>query len=191
MTHCGAPDLDFSSVHTTSLQDRPSKVTLKDFAQPWDLGGSFNDFMGRLPQVLAASHLKEVVSAIAKARRQHRMVILAMGAHPVKVGLNPIIIDLMRRGLITALAFNGAVVVHDTEVALAGKTSETVEAGIDSGDFGVTQETGSMVNRAIKSGAGQGLGLGAAVGQRLLDSDCPYSEFSLLAQSVKLGRPAT
>ncbi|MBF0510330.1 MAG: hypothetical protein HQK57_15580 [Deltaproteobacteria bacterium] len=77
------------------------------------------------------------------------------------------------------------------EVALAGKTSETVEAGIDSGDFGVTQETGSMVNRAIKSGAGQGLGLGAAVGQRLLDSDCPYSEFSLLAQSVKLGRPAT
>ncbi|MBF0498086.1 MAG: hypothetical protein HQK58_16170, partial [Deltaproteobacteria bacterium] len=71
MTHCGAPDLDFFSVHTTSLQDRPSKVTLNDFAQPWTPGGSFNDFMGRLPQVLAASHLKEVVSAIAKARRQH------------------------------------------------------------------------------------------------------------------------
>jgi hypothetical protein len=114
-----------------------------------------------------------------------------MGAHPIKVGLNPVIIDLMERGVISGLAMNGAGIIHDSEVAIAGRTSEDVEAGIMSGEFGMAEDTARLLNSAISEGARNGIGLGRAVGAMLVREKFPYNRFSILARAFELDMPVT
>lgn len=183
--------LDLTGIKTYSLQERPSKVSSRDFGRPWEKGGSLRDFVDRLPNLLAGETLRQVAAAWVKARRDGRQVLLGMGAHPIKVGLNPILIDLMRRQLLTGLALNGAGIVHDSEIAMVGRTSEDVDQVLGCGQFGMARETGEFINAAITWGAEQGLGLGEAVGRRLLAADFPHKDLSLLAVAADLELPLT
>jgi hypothetical protein len=183
--------LNLTGIKTYSLKDRPSKVSHRDFAGAWQAGGSLREFVDRLPRILAGTALREVAGAWVRAHRQGCQVLLGMGAHPLKVGLSPILIDLLRRGLITGVALNGAGIVHDAEIAMVGRTSEDVDQVLGCGQFGMAQETGEFLNAAISWGAGQNLGLGEAVGRRLLESAFPYQHLSLLAGAAELGVPLT
>ncbi len=182
--------LDTSRIKTYSLKDRPSKVRVDDFAKPHHPGASFKDFFSSLPNILGAQHLKDVVAALVQARKDQRPVMLGMGAHSIKVGLNPVIIDLMERGIITSLALNGAGIIHDFELAFVGQTSEDVDKEILSGAFGMAEETGSMLNQAIAS-ASDDEGIGACVGRMIQAGNFPYKDKSLLAVGHRLGVPIT
>ncbi len=166
---------------------------MSDFADPWRPGGRLTRFLDSLPNILAAQTLRNVAETMAAAHRAGRPIILGMGAHPIKVGLSPIVIDLMERGIITAVATNGAGIIHDFEIALLGQTSEDVEAEIDSGRFGMADETGRILNGAIVAGNQRGLGLGASVGQHVLDHrrQFPHASLSILAAGARLGVPVT
>lgn len=183
--------LSLSGVSTYSLKERRSKVSHRDFGRAWEKGGSFKEFVGRLPDILAGRAIRQVAAAWLKARRAERLVLLGMGAHPIKVGLNPVIIDLMKRRLITGLALNGAGIIHDTEVAMVGHTSEDVDQELGCGRFGMARETAEFLNEAISWGGRAGLGLGQAVGRRLLQSELPFNRLSLLANAVALEIPVT
>jgi hypothetical protein len=182
--------IDTSKIKTYSVKSRASKVSIGDFSRPHTKGGSFKDFVSSLPNILASKSFKEVVAAVVQARRDTRPVMLGMGAHSIKVGLNPVLIDLMERGIITSLSLNGAGIIHDFELAFIGETSEDVDKEILSGAFGMAEETGSMLNQAIRS-AGGGEGIGAAVGRMIQASDMPYKDKSLLAAAHRLSVPAT
>ncbi|WP_447985095.1 hypothetical protein [Nitrospira sp. Nam74] len=185
--------IDVSKLKTYPLSRRHSKVQLSDFATPWRRGESFKAFLDTLPDMLGVKALRAVAHAIVKARRHDRPVIVGMGAHVTKVGLNPILVDLMERDVVTAVAMNGAVIIHDFELAMMGHTSEEVDAEIDSGRFGMAEETGRMLNEAIISGAKQGQGIGEAVGAyiNLRKKEFPHHRTSLLAAGVRLGVPIT
>lgn len=187
------PPIDVSKLKTYPLSRRHSKVRLADFAAPWKRGESLRAFLKSLPDILAAKTLREVAQAITRAHRRGRPVIVGMGAHPTKVGLNPILVDLIERGIVTAVAMNGAVVIHDFELALTGHTSEDVDAEIDSGRFGMAEETGRMLNEAITRGAKEGWGLGEAVGHYInrYQGQFPHRKISLLATGARLGVPVT
>ncbi|MEW6265198.1 MAG: hypothetical protein AB1641_19140 [Thermodesulfobacteriota bacterium] len=185
------PPLDLTALRFRSLEDRPSKVTRLDFGQAWTKGLGLADFLARLPRLLAAGDLLAVADRWAETARAGRTIILAMGGHPVKVGLNPVIIDLMRRGLVSLLAVNGSVLVHDTETALVGATSEDVAAGLGRGEFGVTRETGELINAAAGQAAASGQGLGRTLGQSLIRGGFPYLNASLLAAAAELDLPVT
>lgn len=174
---------------TYSLKDRKSKVSVTDFASLPVKGGSFSDFLSTLPAILAAKDLKSVAAAVVKAHRAGKTVAIGIGAHTIKVGLGPLIIDLMERGVINAVAMNGACVVHDFETAFAGCTSEDVDAVIGSGAFGMAEETGKYINRAIKKNGKMGLGL--AVGQMIGAGRYPHKDKSILAAGARLGVPIT
>jgi len=182
---------DPTRIKTYSLKDRASKVRIDELASPHRKGGSFEDFFASLPNILAAKHLKDVAAAVVQARRDKRPVMLGMGAHPIKVGLTPVIIDLMKRGIITSLSLNGAGIIHDFELALIGQTSEDVDKEILSGAFGMAEETGSMINNAVRSGAEQGLSIGEAVGRMVHAGEFPYKDKSLLAAGARLSIPVT
>jgi hypothetical protein len=182
--------IDVSRITTYSLKSRESKVRIGDFSRPCEKGSSFRDFFSSLPNILAASHLKQVAAAIVQARRDKRPVMLGMGAHSIKVGLSPVIIDLMERGIVTSLSLNGAGIIHDFELAFVGQTSEDVDKEILSGAFGMAEETGGMLNRAIGE-TGREEGIGAAVGKMILDNAFPYKDRSLLAAGRRLGVPVT
>jgi hypothetical protein len=184
--------LSFECLQTTSLMDRPSKVTVDDFCRPWEAGGDLSRFLGSLPDILAASLLKQAVAALVRGVRGGRTLLLGMGAHPIKVGLNPALVDAFRRGIFTGLALNGACIIHDVEVALAGKTSEDVAAHLGHGDFGTARETAELIHGAIAGAHARGsVGLGQAVGEELLRSLAPYSHLSLLATAAELELPVT
>ncbi|MDR2935346.1 MAG: hypothetical protein LBV70_05665, partial [Candidatus Adiutrix sp.] len=185
------PELDFEAVSTTDLYERPSKVRAADFARPLRPGLTLAEFTAALPRLLAAADLREAASRLAAARRAGRPIILGLGGHVVKVGLGPVIIDLMERGFISGLAANRAVMVHDAEAALAGATSEDVTATLGEGRFGVTAQTGELINRAARAAAQAGQGLGRALGRALLDSAPPHLDLSLLAAAARLDIPAT
>lgn len=140
------------SVKTYSLAKRKSKVSLDAFATPPAKGDTFKAFIDKLPGILAANDFRATVKAIVKARQDSRPVILGMGAHPIKVGLSPVVIDLMKNDIITAIATNGACIVHDFELSFIGHTSEDVEEELYKGTFGMAQQTGRYLNRAIKEG---------------------------------------
>jgi hypothetical protein len=182
--------IDLTKIKTYSVKGRASKVRIDDFSRPHQKGRSFKDFFASLPNILASKQLKDVVAAIVQARKEKRPVMLGMGAHSIKVGLNPVIIDLMERGIITSLALNGAGIVHDFELAFIGQTSEDVDKEILSGAFGMAEETGSMLNQAIRSAAGDE-GIGAAIGRMIHTGDFPYKDKSLLATAHRLGVPVT
>jgi hypothetical protein len=182
--------IDPANIKTYSIKGRESKVRVNDFSRPHKKGGSFDDFFRSLPDLLAARRLKDVAAAVVQARKDKRPVMLGMGAHAIKVGLNPVIIDLMERGVVTSLSLNGAGIIHDFELAFIGRTSEDVDKEILSGAFGMAEETGAMLNGAIGS-AGREEGIGAAVGRMIATGDFPYKENSLLAAGHRLGVPVT
>ncbi len=183
--------IDLSSLKTYPLESRKSKVDRADFAHPWKPGGSLEDFLKRSPNILAAKDFRAVVSAIAKAHKENKQVVLAMGAHVIKVGLNPILIDLMERGIITAIAMNGAGIIHDLELAMIGRTSEDVLEGLEHGAFGMAQETADFLNRTITGAGKQDLGLGQAVGQAIITENLPFAKDSIFAAAARLDIPAT
>jgi hypothetical protein len=188
-----ARPLSLDRVATYPLASRKSKVSRAQFARAHRRGDGFARFLSGLPKVLAGETLPALRDEILRARARRRPVIWGLGAHVIKVGLSPVVIDLMERGLVSAVALNGAGVVHDFEVAVAGQTSEDVEAGLGTGAFGMARETGEEVNRAIVAGDRDGLGLGAAVGRYLCERRPRprHLDLSLLAAAWRLSRPAT
>lgn len=185
--------INVSELKTYPLTKRHSKVKVSDFARPWRQGGSFAQFCAMLPDILAVKTLRAVVQAIAKAHRKKHPIIVGIGAHVIKVGLAPIITDLMERGIVTAVAMNGAGIIHDFELALMGHTSEEVDAEIDDGRFGMAEETGRILNEAISRGAQDGAGLGEAVGHYInrYKGQFPHRATSILATGARLGVPVT
>ena len=183
--------LDLSGLHTYSLHERTSKVTVDDFGGPVRAGMSVADLMAILPDQLAARDLKHLIDHLATAHAHKKTVLVGMGAHVIKVGLAPVLIELMRRNIITAIAVNGAAVIHDSEIAMAGHTSEDVAEVLGAGAFGAARETGEFLNTAIRQGASRGIGLGQAVGDALLAAKFPHNDQSLLAQARLLDVPVT
>jgi len=183
--------LSFDRIQSYPLKDRNSKVGIPDFARAWSPGASMEAWLKRLPRILAAKDLLIIRDRMVEAFFGRKEIILTMGAHPIKVGLNPVIIDLMERGVIRALAMNGACIIHDAELAMAGRTSEDVAAEIGSGTFGMAEETGRYLNLAISEGAQNGLGLGESVGNMLLKEKFPHNRYSLLARARELNIPVT
>ena len=183
--------LDLTKLTTYPLASRRSKVSHEAFARVGRKGSSFRDFYRSLPQILAARDLRVVVKAIVEARRRKKPVLWMFGAHVLKVGLNPLLIHLLRRNVVTALALNGAGVIHDFELAYMGCTSEDVASALADGSFGMARETTQLINRAIRDGAKRNLGLGEAVGSMIAKSRLPYRNLSLLATCHELGIPAT
>ncbi len=178
-------------IKTYSLKTRKSKVKVDDLAGLPEKGGSFAGFLDTLPNILAARDLKAVIAEVVRAHNNGKTVVLGMGAHVIKVGLAPLVIDLMRRGVISAVAMNGAGIVHDFELAYLGNTSEDVDKEICSGNFGMAEETGRFINNAIKKGAKQKLGLGQSVGVVIEKSRYPYKDLSILAAGVRYNVPVT
>ena len=183
--------LSLEGLKTYPLRKRKSLVGWKNFARPVRPPASLKQFLDSLPDLLAAKNFKEIVGRIRKARRQGKPVLLGMGAHPIKVGLNPLIVHLMAKGIIRAVAMNGAGIIHDFEIAFAGKTSEDVTAEIGRGTFGMARETGQMINEAINEGWPKGWGIGRSVGEMIQERQLPYREISITAAGVRWGVPVT
>jgi deoxyhypusine synthase len=188
----GPHALDLRRLRTYRLSQRKSKVDSRLFAKPVPAGGSIRQLLDSLPHLLAAADFRGVIEAIVTAHRRGRLILVGLGSHVIKVGLNPLIIDLMERGLIHGIALNGSGIIHDVELALHGQTSEEVEAGIDDGSFGMAEETAAIINQAIADGHRKGLGIGEAVGRRLTDrSAFPHQRYSLLAAAIRCHVPVT
>jgi len=183
--------VSLKSVKTYSLCDRHSKVSLKTFAGIPARGDSLSAFLDKLPEAFAVQDFRSVVSAVVKARKQDRPVVLGMGAHPVKLGLSPLIIELMRKKIVTAVATNGACVIHDFEMALAGHTSEDVGPELCAGTFGMSKDTGKGVNLAINRGVKKGLGIGRAIGECISKGKFRYKDNSIFAGAYNMTIPLT
>ena len=184
--------LDFAGLKTVSLRERGGKVNIADFASVYRAGSGVAGWLDSLPRILAGNSFRAVVDALAGARRRKRAIIWGLGGHVVKCGLAPVVIDLMRRGYVTVFALNGAAAIHDFEIALAGHTSEDVEAVLPDGRFGSAEETGRDMNRAIAEGDREGLGMGEALGRWLDSGAAPeHAASSLLLQAYRHGTPVT
>jgi hypothetical protein len=183
--------LSLDKVSTYSLESRPSKVSLDDFASPISADLSLKDFLATLPNILAVQSLRELAGRMRRARELQKPIIWGMGGHVIKTGLGPVIIDLLKRGFVTAIAANGSVLVHDAEIAMVGSTSEDVDATLGEGAFGGAEETGQLLNRAAQEGAQEGLGLGEATGCALLALDPKHADYSLLCSAYQSRVPFT
>jgi len=183
--------MDLRNVTTYPLAGRESKVKVEEFAKLVEPKDGIRAFYDSLPNILAARDLRDVVGGWIEAHRRGRPQVFAMGAHVIKCGLSPLVIDLMRRKLITAVVLNGAGAVHDLEIAIGGRTSEDVKKGLDAGTFGLAEETGRMYNLAAMNGARAKKGLGRALGELILDSVSPHAQMSVLAQGTTLDVPVT
>ncbi len=184
-------EFDLSGVHTYPLASRINKARIEDFARPVVRGSSFKEWFDSLPQILGGSDLRRVVAAVVGARTRGGGVVWGLGAHVIKTGVSPVLIELMRRGFVSAVALNGAGIIHDCEVALSGATSEDVDEALGPGRFGMAEETGVLLNGAIRRGAEQGLGLGQAVAAFLSDCNPPHADRSLAVAAYRLGIPMT
>lgn len=185
------PPVDPSRATTYPLDQRPSKVALDGFGKPWQPAGSLRQFVKSLPRILAGGDVIDIADRIVDAVLAGRPVVLGMGAHPLKVGLSPLIVDLLERGVVSALAMNGACIVHDFELAYQGATSEDVADSLDTGRFGMARETGEFLNEAVRVEVTErGVGIGRAVGTRILDEELPYAAHSVLAACARLDVPA-
>jgi len=186
------PPLDFSAVVTYPIATRNNKVSVaNDFSGPVKAGMSVADLLASMPNQLGSQSLNKVIDAIVAARRKGKPVVMAMGGHVIKCGLQPVLKSLIEAGVVTAVALNGAGSIHDFEIALIGATSEDVGAVLHAGNFGMAEETGSQINAALKSGVAEGLGHGEALGRMILERELPYREQSLMATCVKHGIPVT
>lgn len=184
-------EIDLTNIKRYSIKERSSKVSIEKSAQPYKKGSPFKDFIGNLPDFLSAKDIRSVAKSIIKAYKKRRPVILGMGAHPIKVGLSRIIIDLMEKGIITAIATNGACIIHDFEISYIGQTSEDVASELCTGTFGMAKETGEMLNRAIIDGVKKGYGIGKSVGEYIENSNFQFKDISIFRTAYKLDIPAT
>jgi hypothetical protein len=187
----GLKPISLDEVSTYPLASRQSKVTVTDFATPVTEDSSLRHFLASLPNILAVQTLRELAKHIRRARNLHKPIIWGIGGHVIKTGLGPIMIDLMRRGFVTAIAANGSVLVHDSEVAMVGSTSEDVDATLGAGGFGGAEETGRLLNDAAREGATDGIGLGEAVGRALVGLQPKHREASLLCAAFDARVPFT
>ena len=183
-------EFDLSAVRTYPLGSRPSKTRVADFARPSRPPATMRSFIDSLPNLLAAADFRAVVDAIVAAKAASGLV-WGIGAHVIKTGLGPVLIDLMERGFVSAIAMNGAGLIHDFEVALSGATSEEVDASLGPGEFGMAEETGRHLNDAIAAGAGRGLGLGQAATAYLADRHPSWGRLSVLCAAARLKVPVT
>ena len=184
-------EFDLSGIKTYPLRSRQSKVSLAQFATPYKKGSGVDGLLKSLPGLLAAQDFKHVVAALVAARTGGRAIVWGLGAHVLKTGLSPVLVDLMQRGFVSAIATNGAGIIHDFEIALSGGTSEDVDATLGPGTFGMAEETGTHLNRAINDGVAQGLGLGQAVGKYLDAMQPPFAQICVAAAAWRLQIPVT
>ena len=182
---------DLSGVRTYPLASRASKAHAADFASPWRPESGVRGLVESLPDILAGADFKAVVAALRAARDTQGGIIWGLGAHVIKTGLSPVLIDLMERGFVSAIALNGAGVIHDFELALSGSTSEEVDDALGPGRFGMAEETGRILNAVIAEGVAEGLGIGQAVGAHLRKMAAPHEPLSLVAAASRLGIPVT
>ena len=183
--------LSLEGIKTYPLSSRKSLVRVEDFARPAAPRSSFREFLDSLPSFLAARDFREVVARIGKALARAKPVILGMGAHPIKVGLSPLIIHLMEKGILQGVALNGAGIIHDFEIALTGRTSEDVASEIGEGTFGMAEETGRMINEAINGGWEKGWGIGRSVGEMIRKGGFSHRRLSITSAGARLGIPVT
>lgn len=181
--------IDRSRLKTVSATQRESKVNTSDFAQPVAAGASFGDFFNSMPRILKAADLHALVATTAQAHRNGRGIVWGMGGHVIKVGLAPLLADLMERGLVTSLLMNGSAAIHDFEIALMGRTSEDVGPGVATGTFGMAEETGSFFAAAAKSG--REIGFGESLKKAVAEAQLPHRELSVLGAAEKYGVPVT
>jgi len=184
-------EFDLSDVKTYPLASRASKARMEDFARPYTPASGIRGLIDALPNILAAADFAAVIDCLADARRRNGGIIWGFGAHVIKTGLSPVIVDLMERGFVSALATNGAGVIHDFEIALSGSTSEDVEEALGPGRFGMADETGRLLNGAINDGHARGWGLGEAVGRYLIEREAPHARISIAASAARLAIPLT
>jgi len=185
--------LTLGGVKSYPLASRKSKVSVADFAKPAAASTSLVKFLEALPHVLAAKDLREVLAALHGARKQRAAMLWGIGGHVIKVGLGPVLIDLMRRGFVSGIAMNGAALIHDFEITLAGNTSEDVEAGLGAGQFGMAAETGEYVNEFAKLAARLHIGYGEAAGQFLNSGiiETKHGAASVVKAAYQLRIPVT
>jgi len=193
MSNYSIQPLTLGAVHTYPLASRKSKVSIRDFAKPPGTNSSLTKFLDSLPDILAAEDLRNLLSAIHMARKQRKAILWGIGGHVIKVGLGPVLIDLMKRGFVSSIAMNGAALIHDFEIALAGNTSEDVEAGLGEGQFGMAEETGKYLNEIAKLSHRIRIGYGEAAGQFLSSGviEVKHADFSVLAVAYKRRIPVT
>jgi hypothetical protein len=184
-------EFDLSGVRTYPLASRRSKANAVDFAKAVGGGQSVGALVDSLPDLLAGADFKAVIGALRVARQSDGGIIWGLGAHVIKTGLSPVLIDLMERGFVSALAMNGAGVIHDFELALSGGTSEDVDEALGPGRFGMAEETATVLNGIIRDGVAQGMGIGRAVATRLQDMRPPHGGLSLLIAAARLEVPVT
>jgi len=184
-------EFDLSGIKTYPLKSRASKARVEDFGRPLPPGGSVGAFVDSLPGMLAASDFKAVVRAIVEAKRSGAGIVWGVGAHVIKTGLGPILIDLMERGFVSAIATNGAAVIHDFEVALVGATSEDVDESLGPGRFGLADETGRLLNGAINEGVAAGFGIGQSVVRYVGAKNPQFARASVLAAAARFDIPVT
>ena len=183
--------ISLDKVKTYPLASRPSKVKLDEFARPIAEDSSLRDFLSSLPNILAVQNLRALAGQIRRARELGKPIIWGIGGHVVKTGLAPVIIDLMQRGFVSAIAANGSVLVHDSEIAMVGSTSEDVDATLGEGVFGGAEETGKLLNEAARDGARDNIGLGEATGRTLLTRELKHPDHSLLCAAYHARVPFT
>lgn len=192
MTAYRVQPLKLDRVHTYPLKSRPSKVSVADFAKPLAPGVTVRQWIASLPRILAGESFRGVVVALEGARKKGKPIIWGLGGHVIKVGLAPVLIDLMRRGYATAFAMNGAAIIHDFEIGLVGATSEDVPAALGEGRFGMAEETGRAINQSIIAGDAEQLGIGESVGRFLARSrEARFKKHSLLARAYHERVPVT
>lgn len=184
-------EFDLSGVRTYPLNSRKSKVNVSDFARPHVPGSPITAFVDSLPSLLAGSDFKSVVQAIRTARQADAGILWGIGAHVIKTGLAPVLIDLMNRGFVSAIAMNGAGVIHDFELALSGATSEDVDEALGPGRFGMAEETGRLLNGVIRDGVRAGKGIGGAVSEYLQGANAPHASVSILVSAAHLRIPVS
>ena len=184
-------EFDLSDVRTYPLASRQSKARVEDFARPVERGATFRAWLDSLPDMLGARDVRRVVDAMVAARRRNAAIVWGIGAHVIKTGVSPVLIDLMRRGYVSALAMNGAGIIHDFEIALSGATSEDVDEALGAGRFGMADETGRVLNGIIRTAADRRQGLGQAVGSFLAEQNAPHADRSLAVAAHRLGVPLT
>jgi len=185
------PPFDLHGLKTYELTSRPSKVFHEDLGRPVEPGTSIDDWLAALPRQLAANEIRRLSSHLCRAHRQGRTVVAALGGHVIKTGCAPYLIDWIGRGVLRAVALNGAAAIHDLELAVAGKTSEDVAAQLPSGQFGMARETADAFAIAARAGAENDLGLGWALGRYLDDLNCTYADCSLVLAAYRAGIPCT
>jgi len=184
-------EFDLSGVHTYPLASRASKARAEDFARPVPAGATFRTWFDSLPDILGGRDIRRVVAAIASARQRQAGIVWGIGAHVIKTGVSPVLIDLMERGYVSALAMNGAGIIHDFEIAVGGATSEDVDEALGPGRFGMAEETGRVLNEVITAAAAAGKGLGQAVSEYLGEQRPPHAASSLAATAHRCGIPVT